>query len=122
LTRVPRRRRADGQRDPEIRDQRTPLAEQDVLRLDIAVNHAVAVAMSQGSAEGLRLLDALDERKALRDYYLLPSARADLLRRMERWPEAETAYRQALGLTNNGVERRFLERRLREVRGRQEQG
>jgi RNA polymerase sigma-70 factor, ECF subfamily len=88
----------------------------------VELNHAVAVAMSQGSAEGLRLLDALDERKALRDYYLLPSARADLLRRMERWPEAETAYRQALALTNNGAERRFLERRLSEVRGRQEHG
>ncbi len=88
----------------------------------VELNHAVAVAMSQGSAEGLRLLDALEERKALRDYYLLPSARADLLRRMERWPEAETAYRQALALTNNGVERRFLERRLSEVRGRQEHG
>ncbi len=85
----------------------------------VELNHAVAVAMSQGAAEGLRLLDALEERKALRDYYLLPSARADLLRRMERWPEAETAYRQALALTNNGAERRFLERRLREVRGRQ---
>ena len=88
----------------------------------VELNHAVAVAMSQGSAEGLRLLDALEERKALRDYYLLPSARADLLRRMERWPEAETAYRQALALTNNGAERRFLERRLSEVRGRQEHG
>jgi RNA polymerase sigma-70 factor (ECF subfamily) len=88
----------------------------------VELNRAVAVAMSQGQAEGLRLLDALEERKVLEDYYLLPSARADLLRRMERWLEAEAAYLQALTLTNNGAERRFLERRLSEVRGRQQRG
>jgi RNA polymerase sigma-70 factor (ECF subfamily) len=85
----------------------------------VELNRAVAVAMSQGPAEGLRLLDALEERKVLPDYYLLPSARADLLRRMKRWEEAETAYEQALSLTSNGAERRFLERRVKEVRGHQ---
>jgi RNA polymerase sigma-70 factor (ECF subfamily) len=88
----------------------------------VELNRAVAVAMSQGLAEGLLLLDALEERKVLEDYYLLPSARADLLRRMERWSEAEIAYEQALALTSNGAERRFLERRVSEVRGRREPG
>jgi len=86
----------------------------------VELNRAVAVAMSQGPAEGLRLLDSLEERKVLLDYYLLPSARADLLRRMERWEEAEMAYEQALTLASNGAERRFLERRLSEVRARRE--
>jgi len=88
----------------------------------VELNRAVAVAMSQGPVEGLRLLDSLEERKVLLDYYLLPSARADLLRRMERWEEAEMAYEQALTLASNGAERRFLERRLSEVRARQECG
>src|SRR5215470_1706927 len=82
----------------------------------VELNRAVAVAMSQGFDEGLRLLDALEERKVLPGYYLLPSARADLLRRMERWEEAESAYNHALSLAGNGAERRFLERRLGEMR------
>jgi RNA polymerase sigma-70 factor (ECF subfamily) len=84
----------------------------------VELNRAVAVAMSQGPAEGLQLLDALEERRALSGYYLLPSARADLLRRMERWEEAESAYRQALTLVGNEAERRFLERRASEMRAR----
>jgi RNA polymerase sigma-70 factor, ECF subfamily len=84
----------------------------------IELNLAVAVAMSQGLEEGLRLLDALDERAALTNYYLLPAARADLLRRMERWEDAESAYISALDLVGNEAERRFLNRRLREVRRR----
>jgi len=84
----------------------------------VELNRAVAIAMSDGFAEGLGLLDALEERKALPGYYLLPSARADLLRRMERWEEAESAYHQALDLTANAAERRFLERRLGEMRAR----
>ena len=82
----------------------------------IELNLAVAVAMSQGSEEGLRLLDALDERAALPNYYLLPAARADLLRRMERWLDAERAYISALDLVGSEAERRFLNRRLREIR------
>jgi RNA polymerase sigma-70 factor, ECF subfamily len=84
----------------------------------IELNRAVAVAMSQGPAEGLQLLDALEERRALSGYYLLPAARADLLRRMERWEEAESAYQRALSLVGNGAERRFLERRVSEIRAR----
>jgi RNA polymerase sigma-70 factor, ECF subfamily len=82
----------------------------------IELNLAVAVAMSQGLKEGLRLLDALDERAALPNYYLLPAARADLLRRMERWLDAERAYISALDLVGSEAERRFLNRRLREIR------
>ncbi|HST13167.1 MAG TPA: RNA polymerase sigma factor [Terriglobales bacterium] len=81
----------------------------------VELNRAVAVAMSEGPAEGLRLLDALEERRALDGYYLLPAARADLLRRTHNWRDAEAAYQQALELATNGAERRFLERRLREV-------
>ncbi len=84
----------------------------------VELNRAVAVAMSQGPAEGLRLLDALEERRALSGYYLLPAAQADLLRRMGRWEAAETAYQRALSLVGNGAERRFLERRVSEMRAR----
>jgi RNA polymerase sigma-70 factor (ECF subfamily) len=84
----------------------------------VELNRAVAVALSQGFAEGLKLLDALGERKVLPGYYLLPSARADLLRRMERWKEAETAYSHALSFAGNSAERRFLERRIAEMRAK----
>jgi RNA polymerase sigma-70 factor (ECF subfamily) len=82
----------------------------------VELNRAVAVAMSQGPAEGLQLLDAIEERRVLSGYYLLPAARADLLRRMERWEEAESVYQRALSLAGNGAERRFLERRVSEMR------
>jgi RNA polymerase sigma-70 factor (ECF subfamily) len=84
----------------------------------VELNRAVAVAMSQGPAEGLQLLDALEERRVLAGYYLLPSAQADLLRRMERWEEAHSAYQRALSLAGNGAERRFLEWRVSEMRAR----
>jgi RNA polymerase sigma-70 factor, ECF subfamily len=87
----------------------------------VELNRAVAVAMSQGLDDGLQLLDALEQRRALAGYYLLPAAQADLLRRMERWSEAEAAYTQALALAGNGAERRFLERRVKEVRAAAEQ-
>jgi RNA polymerase sigma-70 factor (ECF subfamily) len=86
----------------------------------VELNHAVAVAMADGIEEGLRLLHALEERRALPGYYLLPAAQADLLRRSGRWQEAEEAYERALGLVGNDAERRFLERRLAEVRSRTE--
>lgn len=86
----------------------------------VELNRAVAVAMADGLGEGLRLLDALEERGVLRGYYLLPSARGDLLRRMEQWRQAEKAYRQALSLVGNDAERRFLQRRLAEVQGKSE--
>lgn len=81
----------------------------------VELNRAVAVAMAYGSVEGLRLLDELEERGELRGYYLLPAARADLLRRLQRWPDAAKAYRQALAEVSNEAEKRFLSRRLAEV-------
>src|SRR3569833_3076505 len=62
----------------------------------VAQNQAVAVAMAEGPAEGLRRIDAIAATGALEGYYLLPAARADLLRRLGRLPEAAVAYRQAL--------------------------
>jgi RNA polymerase sigma-70 factor (ECF subfamily) len=79
------------------------------------LNYAAAVAMADGPARGLGLLDALQARGELCSYHLLPAARADLLRRMGRRQEAASAYRQALELVTSGPERRFLERRLAEV-------
>jgi RNA polymerase sigma-70 factor (ECF subfamily) len=83
----------------------------------IELNRAAAVAMSDGCASGLRLLDALAERGELRGYYLLPAARADLLRRSGEWAAAAQAYRQALVLAGQEAERRFLTRRLAEMEG-----
>jgi RNA polymerase sigma-70 factor (ECF subfamily) len=80
----------------------------------VALNYAVAVAMSKGIDRGLRCLVGLDAELA--DYHLLPAARADLLRRAGRNAEAALAYEKALELVKNGQERRYLERRLREVR------
>jgi len=87
----------------------------------VELNRAVAVAMSDGIEEGLRLLGGLEERRALPGYYLLPAAQADLLRRSGCWREAEEAYGRALALVGNDAERRFLERRMAEVRGRLEE-
>jgi RNA polymerase sigma-70 factor, ECF subfamily len=84
----------------------------------IELNRAVAVAMSQGAAEGLRLLDELEQRGELRGYYLLPAAQGDLARRLNRWTAAAEAYRQALALVSNEAERRFLARRLAEAESR----
>jgi RNA polymerase sigma-70 factor (ECF subfamily) len=78
----------------------------------IEVNRAVAVAMAGALEEGLALLEDLEKRGALRDFHLLPLARADLLRRLGRNFEAAEAYRQALALASNDVERRFLRRML----------
>jgi RNA polymerase sigma-70 factor (ECF subfamily) len=75
----------------------------------IALNYGVAVAMSAGLAEGLRLIDKID---TLDEYYLFHAARADILMRMGRKEEAAEAYRQALALATNQVEREFLRRRL----------
>jgi RNA polymerase sigma-70 factor (ECF subfamily) len=83
----------------------------------VALNKAVAIAMVAGPAEGLRRIDALADSGALGDYHLLPAARADLLRRLGRLPEAAAAYRQALALVGNQSDRRFLQRRLAEVTG-----
>jgi RNA polymerase sigma-70 factor (ECF subfamily) len=81
----------------------------------VELNRAIAVAMADGVDSGLRLLDALEARRELADYHLLAASRADLLRRAGRAAEAAASYRRALALAENGAERRFLERRLREV-------
>ena len=81
----------------------------------VELNQAVAVAMVDGPAAGLALLDALTADRRLAGYHLLPAARGDLLRRLGRTAEAADAYRQALDLAGNGPERAFLHRRLRET-------
>jgi RNA polymerase sigma-70 factor, ECF subfamily len=81
----------------------------------VALNHAVAVALSQGLETGLRLIDELGASGELASYHLYHAARADLLRRLGRSREAGEAYRRALTLTANAVERRFLRRRLAEM-------
>jgi RNA polymerase sigma-70 factor (ECF subfamily) len=81
----------------------------------VELNHAAAVAMAEGPAAGLLLLDALAAKPELRDYYLLPAARADLLRRLERWSEAAAHYERALGLAGSDPARKFLSRRLAEM-------
>ena len=82
----------------------------------VALNRAVAVAMVDGPEPALQLLDALAAGGALEDYHLLHSARADFLRRAGNRAAAAEAYQRALRLAANESERRFLERRLREVR------
>ncbi len=84
----------------------------------IALNRAVALAMVAGPAAGLAAVDMLAADPAMADYRFFHAARADLLRRLERWAEAAEAYGRALVLAANGPERAFLERRLGEVRGR----
>ena len=81
----------------------------------VELNRAAAVAMRDGPAAGLGLIDALLARGVLKDYHLAHSARADLLRRLGRRDEARAAYRRALALTAQEPERRFLERRLAEL-------
>ena len=76
----------------------------------VELNRAVAVAMADGPDRGLRTLEPLGE--ALDGYHLFHSARADLLRRLDRFDEAAAAYGRALELATNPQERRFLERRL----------
>lgn len=81
----------------------------------IELNRAAAIAMADGPAAGLRIIDQLGERGTLDRYYLFFAARADLLRRLRRNSEAIVAYRRALDLTTNAAERRFLQRRLDEL-------
>ena len=81
----------------------------------VALNHAVAVAMSAGLVEGLRRVDDLGRSGALDRYYLFHAARADLLRRLRRWGEAADAYRRAAALATNQVEHGYLERRLHDM-------
>jgi RNA polymerase sigma-70 factor (ECF subfamily) len=81
----------------------------------IDLNRAVAVAMRDGPAAGLSLIDAILAAGELNHYHLAHAARADLCRRLGRVAEARTSYQQALSLAQQEPERRFLERRLREL-------
>src|SRR5271157_80301 len=92
-----------GLYDVLLRDNLSPVIE---------VNRAVAVGMGRSLEKGLALLDDLENRGALAEFHLLPAARADLLRRLGRKQEAAEAYRRALSLASNDVERRFLRRML----------
>lgn len=84
----------------------------------VELNRAAAVSEHAGPEAGLVLMDALLARGELRDYRFLHSARAELLRRLGRHEGARAAYRRALELTAQEPERRFLERRMKEVEAR----
>lgn len=81
----------------------------------VELNRAVAVAMRDGPAAGLELIDAILARGELDDYYLAHSARADLRRRLGKAGAARESYKRALALTRQASERRFLEQRLAEL-------
>ncbi len=81
----------------------------------VELNRAVAIAMRDGPAAGLALIDAILARDDLVDYHLAHAARADLCRRLGRAAEARASYKRALRLTRQEPERRFLERRLAEL-------
>ncbi len=84
----------------------------------IELNRAVAIAMVEGPAAGLELIDAIEATGDLSDYYLMWSARADLLRRLEQWSEAAESYRAALARVGSAPERRFIRRRLEQMAAR----
>jgi RNA polymerase sigma-70 factor, ECF subfamily len=81
----------------------------------VALNRAVAVAMADGPGQALVLIDLLAATNDLDNYHLLHAARADMLRRLGFAGEAAKSYSRALALVSNDSERRFLERRLREM-------
>jgi RNA polymerase sigma-70 factor (ECF subfamily) len=81
----------------------------------IELNRAVAVAMHDGPAAGLALIDAIFIRGDLRDYYLAHSAQADLYRRLGKTAEARDSYSRALSFARQEPARHFIERRLREL-------
>ncbi|HEY1458708.1 MAG TPA: RNA polymerase sigma factor [Casimicrobiaceae bacterium] len=81
----------------------------------VALNRAVAVAMRDGPAAGLALIDAILARGDLDDYHLAHAAKADLNRRLGRDAQARAAYQRAIALSRQGPERRFLQRRLAEL-------
>jgi len=96
-----------GLYDLLLRVEPTPIVE---------LNRAVAIAMQEGPAKGLALIDAIVKRGQLGDYHHIHSARADLLRQLGRAPEAIEAYERALNLNTQEPERRFLSRRIAELR------
>jgi RNA polymerase sigma-70 factor, ECF subfamily len=81
----------------------------------VSLNRAVAVAMAKGPRAGLVMIDGLAAEDDLDEYHLLHAARADLLRRLGQFAESAESYVRALALVTNDSERRYLERRLREV-------
>jgi RNA polymerase sigma-70 factor (ECF subfamily) len=81
----------------------------------VSLNRAVAIAMLQGPEPALALIDALVAAGDLDNFHLLHAVRADLLRRIGLLVEAAKDYERALALVTNESERRFLQRRLREV-------
>jgi RNA polymerase sigma-70 factor, ECF subfamily len=81
----------------------------------VALNHAAAVAMSEGPERGLSLVEAAGAGGTLENYYLFHASRADLLRRLDRLEEAAAAYEQALSLTTNEVEQNYIRKRLLEL-------
>jgi RNA polymerase sigma-70 factor, ECF subfamily len=81
----------------------------------VALNRAVAVAMAEGPAAGLSLVEEIERSGELADYYLLPATRADLLRRLGRGTQAVAAYRRALELAQTDAERRYLAKRLQQT-------
>ena len=83
----------------------------------VALNRAAAVAMRDGPAAGLALVDGILAAGELHDYHLAHSARADLCRRLGLVSDARASYERALALARQEPERRFLERRLRELDG-----
>ena len=82
----------------------------------VELNRAVAIAMCEGPEQGLRLIDDLLERGELSNYHLAHSSRADLCRRLGRVPEARASYEKALDLAVQESDRRFLARRLEELK------
>jgi RNA polymerase sigma-70 factor (ECF subfamily) len=82
----------------------------------VELNRAVAVAMRDGPAAGLALIEELLRKGELQDYHLAHAARADLCRRLGRSAEARASYQRALTLVRQAPERRFLERRLAELK------
>jgi RNA polymerase sigma-70 factor (ECF subfamily) len=82
----------------------------------VELNRAVAIAECEGPEQGLHLIDELLAREHLSNYYLAHSARADLCRRLGRIPEARASYEKALALAQQEPDRRFLARRLDELK------
>ena len=95
-----------GLYDALLRIEPTPVVE---------LNRAVAIAMREGPAAGLTLIEAILERGDLDDYHLAHAARADLCRRLGKTAEARASYQRAIALARQGPERRFLARRLAEL-------
>jgi RNA polymerase sigma-70 factor (ECF subfamily) len=81
----------------------------------VELNRAVAVAMRDGPLAGLNVIDAILAKGDLKNYHLAHAARADLCRRLRRTKEARASYERALSLAQQEPERRFLEKRLREL-------